>query len=76
MIYLSPTVTVTTGLHQQYCLLSLSISVKEICHVKMAQFLCLAYVLYRQWFLNQGQHIKACKLAFKLGLSMHNNTTQ
>ena len=34
MIYLSPTVTVTTGLHQQYCLLSQGISVKEMCHGK------------------------------------------
>ena len=41
----------------------------------MAQFLCLAYVLYRQWFLNQGQHIKACKLALTLDLKMCNNPT-
>ena len=34
MIYLSPTVTITTGLRQQYCLLSQSISVKEILQVK------------------------------------------
>ena len=41
----------------------------------MAKFLGLAYVWYRQWFLNQGQHIKACKLAFTLDLSMCNSPT-